>query len=1433
MLKSYPSAPVTLETGYSGSTVSDSASDYSVAVNVSWLKATLDTERRVLRLVVDTAAYARNPTRSSGTATLRKGSESRAVTVQIYRPLDFHPQRAVTDPTRPRVYIQTNGFILSHDTERNRPLASFFPAAGFDDWALAADGKQLVTVKGGARRIDRFDLATLQPAAPLFLPSEIPQETFSDGTWRIAGGRDGLLYLTPGRIPARLYVIDSATGALKQTLAPAGAESIRIGSLVPAPDGTRLWAMTSTASLYTGGLLRLAELTTDRTTGALGTFRFASNPLPLQGESLFLSASGDSAYTGYTRLDLSADAPVAPIEHLFVSPTAVSPDDAFIAYHDGLRSAASLSDENILSLPDDRIAVGFSNDGRHFLDFSRSGKLTKTDLLKLLGRPLLAQPIQPAQDARVSPPDRLAWTAVPGAKSYTIHLASPGATLGTTATRLGETTAAEFTALPALKLDTTYRWRVDAHHSGGVLRGPVHSFTTALVAARPESLTHHTVQGVAADELTLDLIAASSTASWSLSSDRAWLAPVVTSGQGSARLTIRVDASALPPGAHQGSLTLATSGGSARIPVSIEVSPLRIVQLSNRPGTGECHALSQTGQYESYRSFLLRVDASDGSLIRARLLDDERRPRFARHPATGALYVYNVVAGRIDFFDPESLELSRSVNVARTGGWSQFDVILPPLPGPANSLLFADQLLDLSSGVVQPLANSLAGSTLSAASAPDGFRFYVGPGRYPPLRQISLEADRFALSASAKPPASEGSFAGGYSLVPYGQSFVVSEDGSTVFDGGVVYDTNLAQIGENDDHIQSCSKDGRVAIGRRLVHLRPADGPPATKILPDRFEISAFNDATGRIVLARDDGRPAILDPDQLPALAAPVIAPVSASDESIRFSVDWPQATSRSAGCVYQQRIKGAAAWEGVRTGIFQPDATPSLGAAYLQADTEYEFRFCIYTQGARESGWSPVIAARTAIRRPFAVPPYTWNATPVDVDAGETIALPLPAFTGEQMTYRLEDAPEGLEFDGESMSFHGAVPTPGRYTVRLVAENPGGSAAVYIALLVRNTKPLGSTSRYVGRQGSTFDPLDGWWTLTRSGEVFSGAIHTYVGTVSIKGRLVPENDDILSVYLNRKLQGVPVSLYVRWDRALDRCTVDLYTEDFGSSTASDSGYASTWNKQNNPYPNALTYTALLLTDEDELGEDMAGVPVPDGVGHLRLVLGADGAASLYGENALGGKFTRSTFVDDRHAVPLFHIADAGIVHGFLVVEEQDKQPRLAGALEWTRFTHEDSKTYPQGFMLPLLVGGAPLPATGRDLPPLAPLANETGRAELLLSGGALPFYGKPIAQNLAPTAAGLDAPKPGSADNPHRVSLKIDRVTGLVTGSASLLNPASKPHRTLSFRGRLVKNPLGDDRDFIGGYFLLPTSTSSGHTLSGLLQVSEPEPADDPVSP
>ena len=110
------------------------------------------------------------------------------------------------------------------------------------------------------------------------------------------------------------------------------------------------------------------------------------------------------------------------------------------------------------------------------------------------------------------------------------------------------------------------------------------------------------------------------------------------------------------------------------------------------------------------------------------------------------------------------------------------------------------------------------------------------------------------------------------------------------------------------------------------------------------------------------------------------------------------------------------------------------------------------------------------------------------------------------------------------------------------------------------------------------------------------------------------------------------------------------------------------------------------------------------------------------------------------------------------------------------------------------------------------------------LLRGSASLRLSEPVAQSLTPTATGLRAPKAGSPENPNRVSVKLNTGTGLVTGSAAILNATgTRVVRKQSFRGIFLKDPLGDGRDYVGGYFLLPDA--KGLRQSGLLEISEPD--------
>jgi hypothetical protein len=163
-----------------------------------------------------------------------------------------------------------------------------------------------------------------------------------------------------------------------------------------------------------------------------------------------------------------------------------------------------------------------------------------------------------------------------------------------------------------------------------------------------------------------------------------------------------------------------------------------------------------------------------------------------------------------------------------------------------------------------------------------------------------------------------------------------------------------------------------------------------------------------------------------------------------------------------------------------------------------------------------------------------------------------------------------------------------------------------------------------------------------------------------------------------------------------------------------------------------------------------------------------------------------------------------------------------LVGALYWGKEANRKASAYREGFEQELLVFGAPFPAVGKNLPVPAPLANTDGVATLLLADGGLSRLSKPIRQLLTPTPAGLIAPKPGTPANPNRVSVKLDPATGLITGAAVVLDGSGKKIlREVKFRGMLIKDPLGDGEDLVGGHFLFPDA--KGGLESGRLEIVE----------
>ena len=448
----------------------------------------------------------------------------------------------------------------------------------------------------------------------------------------------------------------------------------------------------------------------------------------------------------------------------------------------------------------------------------------------------------------------------------------------------------------------------------------------------------------------------------------------------------------------------------------------------------------------------------------------------------------------------------------------------------------------------------------------------------------------------------------------------------------------------------------------------------------------------------------------------------------------------------------------------------------------------------------------------------------------------------TGKDLVWSVKGLPAGLVFNSETHTIEGVITEPGLHEISITVTNSSGSFThVFPLSSIAKIIEL-PAARYTGLLDPEGGPLLGVWSIARSGVNVTGTYRSALFTRSFSAKFgppqvirYPQFGQVRIARTSVRYQGVGIYLSVLWHLESDRLTLAAYTtnlvDNFSTSTIPETGLASHWEKTTRPHPDAARYTALLYPDEGT---------GPEGMGFFSLDLAADGTANITGETALGQKFTQSLPVSDTGSMPFFYFSGITLAVGELNftrdLATDVPTPRIAGEFVWAKDADKKASSYRDGFEQQLLVLGAPLPATGKNFPPLTPLANSANQATFALSGGGLSRLSKPITQTLTPTATGLIAPKAGTPANPNRVSVKLDPKTGIVTGSAAILNATgTKVTRTQSFRGIYLKDPLGDGEDGIGGYFLLPDAAKL--IQSGRLEITEPESAptedDAPVLP
>ncbi len=1434
--------------------------------NTSWLGANINAERRVLRVY----CYYDNGIEATAKITVRTATHTSTLTVNRRCFAAYRSPKTLLSADKTRIYALYQDAVLMLDARTQHLLASArlapppgitFSSDGGRVLSFSEDQTQLRVFISGCPllfRLSPVDLASLGPLSLPPLTALAAQRVF-------AGEKAGKLYFVrygsalnsadgaysyyyPKHYQSTIDVVSAVSGALLQSYTlPAAEQTTTIDDLAIHPTRDETWIRERRRTSYYTSSVWLRRLSLD----AAGLVQTTlGSPQFLQDLSYYAATDQWSESSARTLLRSGASYAISPpfvFDATSEPPTALSGKSSYAtllsrgniaagAYGvQCLDTGESLS-SSALKLPgeyNDPTIVGLSEDGLDLIAVQGDYGIM-LPRVHFLPAAFAAQASNqarvPVDGQMTAPPAALSWYALPGAAHYRVYLSTTASDLTDDTTSashlLGESDQASLDLSTALAAGKIYYWRVDAVYGDRLVTGTVQSFSVSAARVENQPCEIATVAGARRRDFSLPIVTSAADTTWKIVSEVPWISVRSGSGARPGVAEFSVDAQSLAGGDHDTVVWLVTSDGSVPITLKFRVQAPAFNQAVVRPGFARLLAIGPSVVIKgAVERLLFTVDTESEQILRCVSVPSTTLPftssLLPSCPAPGSPLYVPASGNSIGEFDPESLELKRVVQVPALAG--------EPAPirfvGPAGDerlWILGNQhtLARLNAaGTAYDLELPALACDQSMLSA-DGRHVYTFTrnwhydygSRSFTLKRYDLEGSALSLSAEKTLPYPSNGYyydSPQFGLNPARLSYL-----------GVIYDENLDPIPAIDDSGLALAASGACAFGGALVYL--GEDLSDVRILPPgmTFYGGRHYDAVSGKVIYFDSSTIRFTSVDTLPAVTDSALKAVKVTDVDASFAWERAPATGgwQNYYLITQLAYRPA--------GSDQPWTLPyayyysSMGLSYLAPETAYEVRARISNSAGVLSRWSDTLAFTTAIARPahdYSSWPYSTT-----IQEGSSLPLELPV-TGESLTWNVTGLPPGLSFNSDTRRFEGSATTSGRYAVEITVSNAGGSFTHSIYLNVAASTSANTRARYSGLQRFAEDPLVGDWRATRSGDIVTGYVRTFAGGSSFKIRLPAVSEPYLlrSKEFKIRISGVNVYAGFAWDTLTDQCSLSLSFYEYGSSTLGETGRGVSYDKYF-PHPFTGRFTGIAAGEPAPVPE----YRVPEGAGLLRLDVEADGGVSIAAETALGQRFTTHTSIARDGAIPVFSPQDGYHIWGLLQMDRSlvPAQPRFAGSLDWTKYTNRQASFYRQGFAHTLTVLGAPLPATGKNRPPLAPLANEASQAGFRLSGGGLDRLSKPIRQILVPTSTGFTAPQAGTAENPNRVSVKLDAKTGIATGSAAILDSnAKKILRTQSFRGMFVKDPLGDGRDVIGGYFHLPDGR--GAKEAGLLEILEVE--------
>jgi len=425
--------------------------------------------------------------------------------------------------------------------------------------------------------------------------------------------------------------------------------------------------------------------------------------------------------------------------------------------------------------------------------------------------------------------------------------------------------------------------------------------------------------------------------------------------------------------------------------------------------------------------------------------------------------------------------------------------------------------------------------------------------------------------------------------------------------------------------------------------------------------------------------------------------------------------------------------------------------------------------------------------------VDPLNFGTTTVGLE----YAYPLSA-QNYPASFTVTGLPAGLKYVAKDKRIFGRATVGGVFQVKVKATNKAGTSTIVTAPLTVKALEDGLAGTFTGviaRDATANKSLGSRLSVTTAGTGFYTAKITTGATLKqMTGYLNATAPQITVV-----VDGSPLSLTV------DTAT-DLVSGTHG--VAQVSGWRSVWDKTVKPATYRVGYYSAQLKLVD--AEDIGSTTVPQGYGYATFSVDAAGSLTVAGKTADNLAISSAGFVGPNGEIAVYTslYGNNGSVLGQWSLGVDSAKlfagNTVSGALSW-------KKPATAGVTYPALFADVSLAVEGKYLAPAAKGYEvlglpDAGTADVVFTGGGIGLSAT-VAKVTGFTYTDNNVvimPTAGGVNNAAKAKLSINKATGAVSGSLSLLETSPVLPRTVNFYGQTVR--VADGTTKAVGYFLLP---------------------------